>query len=188
MDNDEARSLLDKIAAGDQSSMAAFYRLFARQVHAFALRHLGNPSEAEDVVVDCMHEVWTSARRFAGRSLVRTWVFGIARHRLLDRLRRRAAQPLQDIEALPVEPASEEESGYERLVRHQRAEHVAHCLERLSSEHRECLHLVFFADLSLAEVAEIQACPENTVKTRLFHAKRNMKRCLEHRLRDDDEH
>ena len=58
-------------------------------------------------------------------------------------------------------------------------------MQRLSSEHRECVHLVFFMELPLAEVAAIQSCPENTVKTRLFHAKRNLKRCLERRLRGE---
>ena len=50
---------------------------------------------------------------------------------------------------------------------------------RLSDEHRECMHLVFFEGMSLAEVAEIQNCPEGTVKTRLYHARQKIKGCLE---------
>ena len=46
-------------------------------------------------------------------------------------------------------------------------------------EHRECLHLVFYEGMALAEVAEIQSCPENTVKTRLFHARQKIKNCLQ---------
>jgi len=49
---------------------------------------------------------------------------------------------------------------------------------KLSDEHRECMHLVFFEGMSLAEVAAVQGCPENTVKTRLFHARQKIKNCL----------
>ena len=49
---------------------------------------------------------------------------------------------------------------------------------RLSDEHRECMHLVFFEGMSLAEVSQVQGCPENTVKTRLFHARQKMQELL----------
>ena len=168
--------------------MAEFYRAFAPQVHAFAMRQLGNAAEADDVVVDTMYEVWSTAKRFAGQSLVRTWLFGIARHRLLDRLRKRRPLESVDVDELAEVLPGDDEGGYDVLARRQRAAHVAHCLETLSDEHRQCMHLVFYEDLPLAEVAQIQGCPENTVKTRLFHARRKMKRCLERRLgREQDD-
>jgi DNA-directed RNA polymerase specialized sigma24 family protein len=51
-DNDAALVLLEKIAARDATAMEAFYRQYARQVYAFALRQLGRPSDAEDAVID----------------------------------------------------------------------------------------------------------------------------------------
>lgn len=182
VDDAQARDWLQRICAGDQGAMAQFYKAFAPQVHAFAMRQLNNAAEAEDVVVDSMTEVWTTARGFAGQSMVRTWLFSIARHRLLDRLRKRRPQPV-DIDDLDEVLASDDESAFERLARQQRAEHVAYCLEKLGDEHRECMHLVFFEELPLAEIAQIQGCPENTVKTRLFHARQKMKRCLERWLK-----
>jgi RNA polymerase sigma-70 factor (ECF subfamily) len=183
IEDGEARRLLDRITARDETAMAEFYRSFGRQVYAFALRQLSNPDEAEETVIETMMEVWNSAGRFAGQSQARTWLFGIARHRALDKLRRRGRNEWVDIDELGETLADESgESGFERLAREQRAEHVAYCLERLSPEHRECLHLVFFEELGLAEAAQVQQIPEGTVKTRLFHARKNMKRCLERRL------
>ena len=49
---------------------------------------------------------------------------------------------------------------------------------KLSAEHRECVHLVFYEGLGLADVAALQGCPENTVKTRLFHARKKLTNCL----------
>ena len=51
-------------------------------------------------------------------------------------------------------------------------------MDKLSNEHRECMHLAFYESLSLSEIASVQACPENTVKTRLFHARQKIKTCL----------
>jgi RNA polymerase sigma-70 factor (ECF subfamily) len=51
-------------------------------------------------------------------------------------------------------------------------------MQRLSEEHREAVHLVFYEGMALAEVATLQGCPENTVKTRLFHARLKLKNCL----------
>ena len=55
---------------------------------------------------------------------------------------------------------------------------LADCMDKLPHDQRECLYLVLLEGLSLGEVAQIQSCPENTVKTRLFHARQKMKNCL----------
>lgn len=183
--NARALELIARMAHGDQAALAELYRMLAPQVHAFALRQLSNPDEAREVTVDTMHDVWKGAAGFRGDALVRTWVFGIARHKLLDRLRQRPTRRTVDLEEVSEILPSEDASAFDLLARRQRAEHVAHCIERLSAEHRECVQLVFFHDLGLAEVAELQKCPENTVKTRMFHARRHLKRCLEARLKDD---
>jgi len=51
-------------------------------------------------------------------------------------------------------------------------------MDRLPDDQRECLHLVFYEGYSLAEVAAVQSCPTNTVKTRLFHARHKLRNCL----------
>jgi RNA polymerase sigma-70 factor, ECF subfamily len=181
-DNDNAKELLLRIAHGEEAAMSEFYGVFSRQVFAFALRQLRDPGEAEDVVVDTMYEVWKSAARFTGGSQVRTWLFSIARHKALDRLRRRPTEALTDEGDEIDQVADEAPAAYERLAQGETAAQVAACLETMSAAHRECLHLVFYMELPLAEVALIQQCPENTVKTRLFHAKRHMKRCLERQI------
>jgi len=181
-DNDEAVRLLARIAAGEEAAMADFYGRFSRQVYAFALRSCGRPEEAEDVVVEAMYEVWKSAGRFAGGSLVRTWLFSIARHKLIDRARRAGPRHTVELDDVADGLADENPGAFEHLARTQNAAALKGCMERLSPEHRECVHLVFFGELALAEVAAVQGCPENTVKTRLFHAKRQLRRCLERRL------
>jgi RNA polymerase sigma-70 factor (ECF subfamily) len=174
--------LLARVARKDEAALADLYRQLNRSIYAFSLRRLGDPVAADEIVVETMYEVWRHGDRFAGQSRVTTWVLGIARHKILDRLRQRGQHPVETLgeEAEAVPDGSPD--SYVHLAEHQQAAQIARCMDALPEEQRECLHLVFYQDLSLAEVAEIQACPANTVKTRLFHARRKMRGCLERQL------
>lgn len=171
--------LIEQVAVRDEAALSTLYKRLSRTIYAFSLRRLSQPEAAEEVVVETMYEVWKNASRFAGRSMVTTWVLGIARHKTLDKLRMRGkniAEPMGD-EADGV--ADSRPSVYEMIADKQRDGQVALCLEALPDAQRECMYLVFYEDAPLAEIAVLQACPENTVKTRLFHARRKMKECLE---------
>ena len=95
----------------------------------------------------------------------------------MDRLRAGGAIH-EDIDELAELLASEEPDAFAAVAEQERREGVRHCMEKLQDTHRECLYLVFYEGMSLAEVSAVQAVPENTVKTRLFHARNNIKRCL----------
>ncbi|MBI1889797.1 MAG: sigma-70 family RNA polymerase sigma factor [Burkholderiales bacterium] len=183
IENETAATLLTKIAQGNTKAMEEFYRMFSRTVYAFVLRRLDNQVEAEEVVVEAMYEVWRNAGSFAGRSAPRTWLLGIARHKLLDKLRASHGRPFEPLEEEAENISADEPSMFERLAQKQTQEQVLSCLESLPEEQRECIHLMFYEDLSIAEIAEIQQCPENTIKTRLFHARRKLKINLERQTR-----
>src|SRR4051794_17467401 len=78
--------------------------------------------DAEDVVIDTMYEVWHSAGRFRGDSMVRTWLFSIARHRMLDLLRKRGPEASVDPQELADEFVADDQSSFEALVQQQRAD------------------------------------------------------------------
>lgn len=181
--------LLSRVAQGDEEAFTGLYRQMSRSVYAFAMRRLADPVVSEDVVVETLCEVWRKAGSFQGRSLVTTWILGIARHKVLDILAQRGGKALVELDEA-AEIADEGPGGFEIVAQKQRAEHVIRCLETLPDIQRECMHLVFYEELSLAEIATIQGCPENTVKTRLFHARRKMRDCVERQLGEtegDDE-
>jgi RNA polymerase sigma-70 factor, ECF subfamily len=172
----DAAGLLAAIAAGSEPEFARFYDAYHSRVYAFVMRHLGDPAEAADVLNEVMLEVWRSAARFEGRSQALTWVLGIAHHKALDALRRRGRSQTEELdESLPDEEAP---NPPELLDAAQNAERLRRCLERLSDDQRLVVHLAFFDDLPYPEVARIVDCPVGTVKTRIFHAKRLLRRCL----------
>ncbi len=67
------------------------------------------------------------------------------------------------------------------LSRRQKEERIRQALLQLSPKHRAVIELTFFEGLSYREISEIVGCPHNTVKTRMFHARRHLKQVLEAR-------
>jgi RNA polymerase sigma-70 factor, ECF subfamily len=179
MDNDEVLRLLGRIEQADEDAFRELYRAFSRKLYAYTLRQLGDPAQAEEIVSDTLYEVWRQPAKFRGDSQFSTWLIGIARNKVLMAFRGRKPDTIHDdIDVVAESVAADDPSAFDVLAQQQRSEGVRHCMSKLSVEHRECVHLVFYEGLSLAEVASLQACPENTVKTRLFHARQKLKNCL----------
>ena len=186
MDNDEVNQLLLRIAREDQAAFRELYKAFSRKVYAYVLNMLHDHTRAEEVVADTLYEVWRRPQAFRGDSQFSTWLIGIARRKALMVYRARRPDELHDdLDDIAEVTASDSPDAFAELAEKQRREGVQHCMGKLSDEHRECLHLVFYEGMSLAEVADVQNCPEGTVKTRLFHARQKIKNCLQSLLRDE---
>lgn len=169
--------LLEAVARGSETALTQFYRLYHARIYSFIVRRLHNGADAADVLNEVMMEVWRHAAAFQGRSQVLTWVLGIARHKIVDYLRRRSSHvELED--GMEDNLEDECDGAPEILALKQDASLLRYCVEKLSSSHREVVHLAFFQELSYTEIATILACPEGTVKTRMFHAKQKLKDCL----------
>jgi RNA polymerase sigma-70 factor (ECF subfamily) len=179
MDNDRVRELLARVGREDQAAYRELYKAFSRKVFAYVLNMVNDHGRAEEILVDTMYEVWRNPTRFRGDSQFGTWLIGIARNKALMVYRsRRPDETHDDLDDIAETAAADTPDGFAQLAQKQRSEGVRQCMDKLSDEHRECMHLVFFEGMSLAEVAVVQRCPENTVKTRLFHARQKIKNCL----------
>jgi RNA polymerase sigma-70 factor (ECF subfamily) len=187
LSNEQVFALLRELGAGKESALKELYRAYSRTIYAFSLARLRDAADAEEVVVDTMHEVWRHPDRFRGESKFSTWLLGIARHKLLSLMRSREPEH-EEIETFEETLESEDAGAFEILAQKQRREGVRHCMDKLPEEQRECLHLVFYEGYALGEVAAVQNCPENTVKTRLFHARQKLKNCLRLLLARENEH
>jgi RNA polymerase sigma factor (sigma-70 family) len=174
--NDD-RLILERVALGDEGALAELYDLHGRALFGYLFNLTRDRQLAEEVLQDTLVAVWRSAKTFRGRSSVKTWLFGVARRRTHDALRRRKLPlaPEGEFEALrDAEPAPEES-----LLAAASREELADHLGELSPAHREILDLIFFHGLSYAEAAEVLGVPLGTVKSRLSGAKRALRASLE---------
>jgi RNA polymerase sigma-70 factor (ECF subfamily) len=176
VNQDEHRQWLRETAKGDRSAFERLYRAYQRRIFGYLYRMVGSVEHAEELTTDVMVEVWRGAARFKGESQVSTWMFGIARFKALSFLRRVQS------ESVGVEEANEvpdpNELPDEMLVKQGMAVRIKDALGRLSQEHREVMELTFFEGFSYPEIAKLLDCPVNTVKTRMFYARKQLRALL----------
>lgn len=169
--------LVVAVAAGDRLAMQTLFARHNVRVYRFVLRLVSNATIAEDVVNEVFLDVWRQAGRFEARSQVSTWLLSIARNKALSILRNRSIDQLDDAVAAQIEdPADDPE---EALAAKDRSALIRRCLTRLSPAHREIIDLVYYHDKSISEVADIIDAPQNTVKTRMFYARKRLAELFE---------
>lgn len=168
--------LLALVANGDRRAFETLYRNYFPRLVKFLNRMTRSPALIEEVVNDTMFIVWQRASSFNGSCKVSTWIFAIAYRRALKGTR------LLDE---PVESEFEEASlgdmqnePEQDVMHRQRQENIERALDALPFVQRAVVNLTYFHGLAYGEIAEIMDCPVNTVKTRMFHARRRLRALL----------
>src|SRR3954471_14543681 len=164
--------LIARIAGGDRLAMQTLFARYRTPVYRWLLRLVGNETVAEDLLSDVFLDVWRQAGRFEGRSAVSTWLLAIARFQALSALRRRTDVELDEEAAEAIEDTSDNPEV--ALGKKDKSAVIRKCLVKLSAEHREIIDLVYYHEKSVEEVAAIVGIPENTVKTRMFYARKRL--------------
>lgn len=172
MHTESDEDLVKRIAGGDRLAIKVLFSRHQVRVYRFALRLLRDEGMAEDVISDVFMDLWRQADRFEARASVSTWLLAIARNKAYSLLRKRREAGLDDEYAATIEDeADDPEIVLQKL---DKGEAIRACLGRLSAEHREIIDLVYYHETSVEEAARVVGIPENTVKTRLFHARRKL--------------
>ena len=168
--------LIGRIASGDRLAMQVLFARHHVRVYRFVLRLVRDESAAEDLISDVFLDVWRQAGRFEGRSAVPTWLLAIARFKALTALRRKPDEELDEETAEAIEDQADDPEV--ALAKKDKSVLIRKCLAGLSAEHREIIDLVYYHEKSVEEVAEIVGIPENTVKTRMFYARKRLAELL----------
>ena len=161
-------SLVESVAAGDQSALAALYDATNRFIYSLILRVLGDMGSAEEVLIDVYTQLWRQAANYdANRGAPLAWMATIARSRAIDRLRsswqdQHRKESLDVLGDAPANAASPEESA----AASERQRFVREALNLLTPEQRRVIELAYYSGLSHSEIAEKLNQPLGTVKTR----------------------
>jgi len=161
-------SLVERVATGDQSALAALYDATNRLIYSLVLRVLGDMSSAEEVLIDVYAQVWRQAASYdANRGAPLAWMATMARSRAIDRLRS-GWQEQRRKESLDVlgEATANAASPEELAAASERQMLVREALNTLTSEQRQVIELAYYSGLSHSEIAEKLNQPLGTVKTR----------------------
>jgi len=164
--------LVKRIAAGDSLAMKGLYARHHVRLYRFLVRVTRREATAEELMNEVFLEVWRKADGYEGRSSVSTWMMAIAHHKAISQMRRRSEEALD--EESGTELADDEDNPEVALQKRDKSKIMRACMEKLSAEHRAILDLVYYHDKSVAEASEVLAIPENTVKTRMFYARKRL--------------
>ncbi len=164
-----------RISAGDQNAMKEVYDLYSGPLYHFVKTWLSDSHEALDIVHETMLEVWRNADRYEGRSSAKSWIFSIARYKSIDKNRKTSRMVYTD-----TEPESVDESAgpFDQLSSLQESDILRDQINALSNDHKRVIYLAYYEGLSYREIAEIEGCPLGTIKTRVLHAKKILRRSL----------
>lgn len=168
--------LLRRIAAKDAMAVQALFARHHVRLFRFLVRMVRNEAIAEELTNEVFIEVWRNAGRFEGRSAPSTWLLSIARNKAISKMRRRRDDPLDD--QMAAEIPDDSDTPEETAQKRDKSAAIRVCLEQLSAEHREVIDLVYYHEKSVKEVSEIVGIPENTVKTRMFYARKALSELL----------
>jgi RNA polymerase sigma factor (sigma-70 family) len=169
--------LIRRVAAKDRQAFEVLYHRYARRLYGYLSKLISQREVIEEVLDDVMLVVWQNASRFNHTSRISTWMFGIAYHKALKALSRSANQ-LPDVPLTMPEEWIDREGPEGAMARQELHSTLARALETLPPELRAVVELTFYHGCSYQEIAEITECPVNTVKTRMFHARRRLAQIL----------
>ncbi len=156
MANHDVDNLMKRIALGDLTALETLYGEMSRPVYFFALRLLGDPDAAEDVMQDTFVSVMRNSGSYKSDGKGKSWIFTIAKHKAADELRRKKAEPLEDApESAAAAPDFSEKSD-EKIS-------ALKMLDILDKKERDIVMLRLLGEMTLTQVAKELDMPKGTV-------------------------
>jgi RNA polymerase sigma-70 factor, ECF subfamily len=169
--------LVERLRRGEVAALGQAYALHHEHVRAFVRRFVGDDDAAEDLLQEAFLALPRATRSFRHEAPLRSFLLGLAvnhaRHHVRAAMRKRAAMA-----RLAREGATPPTDPEEDATRRQMAAALLRALDRLSLDHRAVVVLCDVEERTSAEAAVIVGAPEATVRTRLFHARKNLRRLL----------
>lgn len=173
--NDQEQIWLDQARAGDKTAFGYLVEAYLRPVYNLTYRMLGDPSEAEDAAQETFLRAYSRLDQYNPNHKFSTWMFSIANHHCIDRLRKRRATfvsiddnpVLQNLEGdMPLPESS--------ALSMERSAEVQALLNRMDPDYRTPLVLRYWEEYSYDEIAQTMDLSVSAVKSRLFRARKQM--------------
>lgn len=160
--------LVALLARQDVHALETLYRRHARAVYSLALKMLGDPDTAEEVVQECFLKLWRQPYLYQEqRGRLLPWLLGVAHHRAVDLLRRRRLEQRHTVDGEIDPPANGEGDPETHAWGQFQIEALGRALASLPANQRLALELAYLRGMTQAEIAAALGEPLGTIKTRM---------------------
>lgn len=172
--NEADRIIVEALKGGDREAFEQLYDQHFRRIYNFAVRKLGDASEAEDVVQEVFTAVFTCVERFEGKSELLVWIYGITRNLINNRLRRRGGVRLIPLDELPADSGPVDPGPGPRAEAREALDRVRVAIDDLPPEQRHILELRHGERLAIRKIATLLGRSEDAIKSSLYRARRTL--------------
>ncbi len=169
----QEKRLMEQVAGGDATAFQQLYDLSYGRVSRYVHKMVRDASLVDDILVQTYTVAWQKSIDYKGNGRITTWLIGIARNIMFREFKKlRKSVPFEEEYS-----AADTQNQFKTEVKSTNTA-LKDALQSLKVKHREILELVFYQEFSYPEVAALIGIPVNTVKTRVFHAKKALKDVL----------
>ena len=169
--------LISRICKADEKALELLYRHYYARLFRFVARITRKEDIIDEVINEVMYVVWKKATTYNHQCQPSTWIFGIAYNKARQAYLNVSNTLEESLDNLDNDSIFLEEnnSGIQQL---ETDDWLETALEGLSLDQRAVVELTYFQGLHYSEIAELMECPENTVKTRMHHARKKLATAL----------
>jgi RNA polymerase sigma-70 factor, ECF subfamily len=174
--NSTDEDLMMAVREGNERAFTELYNRYSKRVIYYFYKMLWqNMETARDMHQELFLKLIEKPHLFRPGSAFKTWFFSVANNMCKNEYRKdrpdRKTEPLHTAEQVrePVLPDVDKNDNYLRLKIN---------IDQLEPAHRECIVLRYFENFTVEEISEILGCPQGTVKSRLFFARKKLAESL----------
>ncbi len=187
MNSVDDNTLIQQYLDGDSNAFEILLNRYKNGIFRFILGFCNNHSEAEDLLQEVFIKIIKGLHNFKGDSRFSTYFFTVARNCCIDRHRKKSRILEKDLDKEIVENFKHPEthSPSDNIERSETRAIILEAVNKLPPEQKEAFLLKEESGATIAEIAKIAGCPENTIKSRLRYAVQSLRLSLENRLKGD---
>ncbi|PRO65783.1 RNA polymerase sigma factor [Alkalicoccus urumqiensis] len=176
----EEQELVRRVQAGDEDAVTELHARYVDAVFRYLVAQTSSYHDSEELLQDVFYRAAVKLDTYNGRAALKTWLFKIARNAVIDYYRRtdKEKNVVLAADPRPEDAGRTEENAETVVMRGLHMEDVERCMEQMTEDHRQVLHLRFVEDLSLKETAAILGRTTLSVKALQWRARQKLKECI----------
>ena len=165
--------LIARLCKQDEKALELLYHHYYNRLFRFVARITRREDLIDEVINDVMYVVWEKAETYNQQCQPSTWIFGIAYNKARQSLRNAGNKDEESLDEMDDDNLvfEDNDSGLKQL---EMTNWLESALDKLSPDQRAVIELTYFQGLHYSEIAVLMECPENTVKTRMHHARKKL--------------
>ncbi len=171
---------IQSVLSGNTNAFAPLVDRYKNMVFTLCFKMVNNREEAEELTQDSFIKVYRSLKQFKAESRFSTWLYKVAYHTCLDRLKKlKREKPTAEINTFTEAQISTLQNDFEQIEDQERKELVQECLQLLPEEERLLLTLYYLNEQSVKEIAHIMGATETNIKVKLFRSRNKLATLLQ---------